>query len=112
MTYQEMEAVIIDTGLMLQTVLQAAFVIEECETIGGNSCFSEGNGRQTDPTHMIDRAISITKHIRDGETERLRQWIKTDHVDPRSWPRFVLWFWRRVPHRAAWDMARVAHTVV
>lgn len=112
MTFSEMEAVIIDHGIMLQTVLLAAFTLEEHTTIGGNCCLSQGSGRGGDPAHMLDKALSVTKHIREGEHDRLRRWIKTDDIEPMRWPRAVIRFWVRVPQRAAWDMARAAQHVV
>jgi len=112
MTFKEIEEVIISTGLMLQTVLHAAFVVEECETIGGGSCFGCGEGSRGDLTHTLDRAMSVTRHIRDGEGEKLRRWVATDEVDPRRWPRLAVVFWMRVPRTAAQDMAKVAPSIV
>lgn len=112
MTVQEMEAVIVGYRLTLQDVLRAAFILEEIQTIGGNCCLSQGSGRGGDPAHLLDRALSVTRHIRGREEPRLRQWVDTDHIEPERFPRAVLAFWYRVPHRAAADMAKVAPGIV
>lgn len=112
MNIDDMEQVIISHGIPLQSVLHAAFTIEDISTIGGNSCMGQGSGRAGDPAHMIDRAISVTRHIRDGEHDRLRRWVLTDNVEPREWPRNVLTFWGRVPYQAAKDLAAVTGSVV
>lgn len=112
MIISEMEQVITSHGVPMQSILFAALTVEEISTIGGGSSMRQGSGRIGDPTHMIDRAISITRHIRDGEHDRLRSWINTNNIDPREWPRNVLAFWGRVSTLAANDMAKVTGTLV
>jgi len=112
MLIREMETVIIDHGLPLQLILHAALVLEETTTLGASCSLGQGSGRNGDPAHMLDRALSLTRHIRDGEHQRLRRWIETSDVEPQRWPRMVLFFWSRVPMQAARDVARVAGHIV
>lgn len=111
MTTAEMEYIIERYAHPLQSILHAAFVIQEIATIGGQSTLSAGGGRG-DQTHLIDVSIGLTKHIQDGEELKLVRWLSTPHVEPHEFPRLVLRYWRRVPVRAAEDMAKITHNVV
>jgi len=109
MTFQEMEDVITATGLMMQTLLHTAFMVEECETLGGNSCLSCGTGGSGDQTHTLDQAYSLTRHVRnETEKRKLVKWTGTVTVEPELWPRVVIAFWFRVPKRAALDIQGLA----
>jgi len=112
MTHDEIEGIIMDHGYPMQSILEAAWIVEESVTIGGGSGGGSGSGGMPDPAHLLDRAISLTRHIRDHEHGKLRQWVKTHHIEPQQWPRVALAFWCRVPERAARDMARVAGGIV
>lgn len=112
MQYAEIEEVIRAIGLPLQSVLHAAFVLEQTATIGGNCCLGQGSGRVGDPTVMLDRVLSITQHIRDGERGVLLGWSQTSHIEPHHWPRLVTAFWCRVSGQAVKDLARVIGDVV
>ena len=112
MTHTEIEGIIVDHGYPMQSILEAAWIIEESVTIGGGSGSGSGPGGIPDPAHLLDRAISLTRHIRDHEHHGLRQWVKTHHLEPRHWPRVAIAFWGRVPERAARDMAKVTGGVV
>lgn len=112
MTVSDIEHIIITHGLPMQSILSAAFTVENISTIGGGSCLNQGSGRKGDPAFMIDRAISVTKHIHEAERDLLIRWAQTDNVDPKDWPRHVVAFFKRVPYQAAHDMAQVAESVI
>jgi hypothetical protein len=116
MNIAEMEAVIRRHRVMMQEILCAALTLEKISTLGGKSCIGYGaigyGGGSGDPAHLLDRAMSVTRHIRDGERRALIRWLATNHIDPHKWPRLALAFWHRVPVDAASDMARVTAGVV
>lgn len=116
MTRNEIEGIIIDHGYPMQSILEAAWIIEELVSIGGTVKLGiggdSGQGGKPDPARILDLAYSLTRHIRDHEHHKLRQWVKTHHIEPHDWPRVALAFWLRVPERAARDMAKVTGGVV
>ena len=113
MNYTEMESIIESFGHPLQHVLYAALTIEEIETIGGGcSRLNIGGTGRGDPARLLDMALSVTKHIREGEHGSLRQWVESFGVEPQGWPRVVVKFWHRVPYEAARDMARISGEIV
>jgi hypothetical protein len=113
MIYRDIEALIEETGLAFQSILYAAFLLEELETIGGRSCLGGSCGGVADPANKLDRAYSVTRHIKtDHERRRLRGWVDTLEVEPRMWPNIVRAFWFRVPYPAVKDMANITPSIV